>query len=110
MLKNYQHILALAFAIKEINEDAKILPNITLGFHILNDYYSTQMTYKATQDLLSAEHRFVPNYRCITQNSLIAVIGGIGPETTMNMATILAMYKFPQVSCMLVCTIFMSVM
>ncbi|XP_066486239.1 vomeronasal type-2 receptor 26-like [Tiliqua scincoides] len=96
VLKNYQHILALAFAVKEINEDAKILPNITLGFHIINNYYSTQMTYKATLDLLSAERRFVPNYSCITQNSLIAVIGGIVSETTMNMATILAMYKFPQ--------------
>ncbi|XP_066486244.1 vomeronasal type-2 receptor 26-like [Tiliqua scincoides] len=96
MLKNYQHILALAFAVKEINENSKILPNITLGFHILNNYYTAQMTYKATLSLLSTPHRFVPNFRCGTKNILIAVIGGLLSESSFNIATLVEIYKLPQ--------------
>uniref|UniRef100_A0A8D2IJP7 G-protein coupled receptors family 3 profile domain-containing protein n=1 Tax=Varanus komodoensis TaxID=61221 RepID=A0A8D2IJP7_VARKO len=74
--KNYQHVLALAFAVKEINENPHILPNISLGFHILNSYYTAKMTFKATLNLLSTQHRFVPNFKCHDQTVLIALIGG----------------------------------
>uniref|UniRef100_A0A670JLX6 G-protein coupled receptors family 3 profile domain-containing protein n=1 Tax=Podarcis muralis TaxID=64176 RepID=A0A670JLX6_PODMU len=81
--KKYQHILALAFAIKEINENPSLLPNVTLGFHVLNSYYVAKTTFKATLSLLSTPHRFVPNFKCDTQSHLIAAIGGLVSETTI---------------------------
>lgn len=96
--KNYQHVLALAFAVKEINEDPNILPNISLGFHILDSYYSAKMTYKATLNLLSTQHRFVPNYKCHIESNLIALIGGCIAEVSANVAILTANPKVPQVS------------
>ncbi|XP_054849993.1 vomeronasal type-2 receptor 26-like [Eublepharis macularius] len=98
VIKKYQHILAQAFAINEINENPSILPNITLGLHILNSYYVTRMTYKAMLSLLSTPQKFVPNFKCDVQKNLIAVIGGLFSETSANMATILSIYKTPQLS------------
>ncbi|XP_054850004.1 vomeronasal type-2 receptor 26-like [Eublepharis macularius] len=94
--KYYQHILALAFAIKEINGNPSILPNISLGFHILNSYYVPRMTYKATLSLLSTHRNFVPNFKCDIQNNQIAVIGGLSSETSADIATIVAIKKMPQ--------------
>nr|XP_028560316.1 vomeronasal type-2 receptor 26-like [Podarcis muralis] len=96
MPKMYQHILALAFAVKEINKNPKLLPNITLGFHIINGYYIAKMTYKATLNLLCAQQRFVPNFICDSQKELIAVIGGYVTEASAIMANIVAIYKIPQ--------------
>ncbi|XP_066486227.1 vomeronasal type-2 receptor 26-like [Tiliqua scincoides] len=94
--KYYQHILALAFAVKSINEDPKILANITLGFNILNSYFIARITYKATLNLPSSQHWFIPNFKCDSQNKLVAVIGGLIFETSANVATILPTYKIPQ--------------
>ncbi|XP_062992869.1 vomeronasal type-2 receptor 26-like [Elgaria multicarinata webbii] len=60
--KAYLLILALDFAVKEINENPQIFPNLTLGFHIYDSYDNARKTYHATMLLISALERLIPNY------------------------------------------------
>ncbi|XP_032092100.1 vomeronasal type-2 receptor 26-like [Thamnophis elegans] len=94
--KFYQHILALIFAVKEINENPQILPNITLGFNIFDSYDGT-WTYHTTMKLFSPLKRLIPNYKCGFQNNLVAVIGALYSETSLLLGDILKTYKVPQI-------------
>ncbi|XP_060137175.1 vomeronasal type-2 receptor 26-like [Zootoca vivipara] len=96
--KYYQYVRAFVYAVKEINKDPRILPNATLGFHIYDSYFNEKLTYQTTLNLLFSQKRTVPNYKCDTQKNLIAAIGGLDAETSFYMATILGIYKIPQVS------------
>nr|XP_056720094.1 vomeronasal type-2 receptor 26-like [Euleptes europaea] len=96
--KFYQHILALVFAIHEINQNPNILPNVTLGFHIHDSYIYLKWTYRTTLDLLFTSRELVPNYKCGTPKKMIGVIGGYSSETSTDMATLLSRYKIPQFS------------
>ncbi|XP_060112529.1 vomeronasal type-2 receptor 26-like [Heteronotia binoei] len=98
VIKYYQHNLALAFAINEINENPKILPNITLGFHIYDSYFDVKMTYHTTLELLFKLRRFLPNYKCDIQKNVIAVLGGLDADISFHMADILGLYKIPQIT------------
>ncbi|XP_066486295.1 vomeronasal type-2 receptor 26-like [Tiliqua scincoides] len=96
--KNFQHILSLEFAVKEINKNPKILPNISLGFHIYDSFTDARVTQQNTLKLLSGWKRMVPNFNCDQQNNLIAVIGGIDSVISLQMATMLGLYKIPQIA------------
>ncbi|XP_058036603.1 vomeronasal type-2 receptor 26-like [Ahaetulla prasina] len=96
--KFHQHVLALAFAVKEINEDSQILPNVTLGFHIYDSYLNARMTYRTTLDLLFKSQEFVPNYKCDSQKNLMAMIGGLDFETSSYIGEVKGFFKIPQLT------------
>ncbi|XP_053216262.1 vomeronasal type-2 receptor 26-like [Podarcis raffonei] len=98
MTKFYQHILALVFAVDKINDNPKILPNVTLGFHIYDSCSNSRMTYRTTLGLLFKSHQFVPNYKCGIHQNVIGVIGGLASVTSSHMADILGLFKIPQFS------------
>ncbi|XP_066486250.1 vomeronasal type-2 receptor 26-like [Tiliqua scincoides] len=96
--KGYQHVLSLVFAVKEINDDPEILPNVSLSFQIYDSYINERMTYQNTLKLLSNRKRIIPNFKCDKQKNLIAVIGGLDSEISRHMATVLDIYKIPQIA------------
>ncbi|XP_066486553.1 vomeronasal type-2 receptor 26-like [Tiliqua scincoides] len=95
--KFYQHVLALAFAVDELNRKTNILPNITLGFHIYDSYSDVTLTYRTLLDLLFKSQRFLPNYKCERQKKLLAVIGALESDNSFYLADVLGLFKIPQV-------------
>ncbi|XP_066485470.1 vomeronasal type-2 receptor 26-like [Tiliqua scincoides] len=95
-IENYQHILAMEFAVKEINENQQLLPNLTLGFSIYDSYLKARWTYQAILQLISPKDRFVPNYKCDIQGTLMAVTEELTSDITHEVPEVLASYKIPQ--------------
>lgn len=94
---NYQQILALAFAVEEINGDPLMTLNATLGFNIYNSRFSAGWTYRVSLELLSTQSKFIPNYKCSAQTIPVAVIGGPTSDIGLPMSSILHVYKIPLV-------------
>ncbi|XP_070810589.1 vomeronasal type-2 receptor 26-like [Pituophis catenifer annectens] len=56
------------------------------------------MTYRTTLDLLFKSQEFIPNYKCDSQKNLMAIIGGLGSDTSSNIAEVVGFYKIPQLT------------
>ncbi|XP_026578598.1 vomeronasal type-2 receptor 26-like [Pseudonaja textilis] len=96
--KYYQNIVALAFAVQEINKNSEILSNVTLGFNIYDSYFNAQKTNHATMLMIYNKNNIFPNYICGIQNHMTSVIGGLDAKTSIHIANLLDIYKIPQMS------------
>nr|XP_060615939.1 vomeronasal type-2 receptor 26-like [Anolis sagrei ordinatus] len=81
---------------QEVNQDPRLLPNITLGYSIYETYFNLRMTYEATIDLLSTGQQKVPNYSCGRQSNILAVLDGADFDISSQISTMLGFYKIPQ--------------
>uniref|UniRef100_A0A4X2KLU4 G-protein coupled receptors family 3 profile domain-containing protein n=1 Tax=Vombatus ursinus TaxID=29139 RepID=A0A4X2KLU4_VOMUR len=80
-----------------INKNPHLLPNITLGYHLLNNFHHDRLAVESSLIWLSGRGPAIPNYSCDRQPNSVAVIGGMSSTLSMSMATILKLYKVPQV-------------
>ncbi|XP_078234862.1 vomeronasal type-2 receptor 26-like [Pogona vitticeps] len=96
LTENYQHILALAFAVKEINQNPHLLPNITLGFNIYDNYLHAWWASRVTVELISSRNRCVPNYKCDSHDHLLAVIEELTSTLSDETENLFRIYKIPQ--------------
>ncbi|XP_031747642.1 vomeronasal type-2 receptor 26 [Xenopus tropicalis] len=93
---NYQNVLAFVFAINEINNNPDLLPNITLGFHIVDNCLNEERAISAMLDIISGGNVPTPNYRCGLSHNLVAFVDGISTRLTLLFARMFGIYKIPQ--------------
>ncbi|XP_012408191.2 vomeronasal type-2 receptor 26-like [Sarcophilus harrisii] len=98
MFKQYHHFLAFQYAVDEINKNPDLLPNTTLGYQLLNNFHLETLAVESSLIWLSGRGPIIPNYSCDKQSNSVAVIGGMSATLSMAMATILKLYKVPQIS------------
>nr|DBA21259.1 TPA: hypothetical protein GDO54_017931 [Pyxicephalus adspersus] len=92
----YKSVLALIFALKEINENPDLLPNITLGFQMYDSCFSEASAIQATIQVTGNGHH-IPNYNCGCRPIVPAIIGDI-TTSSLAMARVLGLWKLPQIS------------
>ncbi|XP_015681286.2 vomeronasal type-2 receptor 26-like, partial [Protobothrops mucrosquamatus] len=96
--KNFQHLLSMYFAVREINTNIKQFPNITVELEIYETRFIVREASKHVLDLLFLNRESPVNFNCArrSKTDFLPVIGDLPSTTSIQMAHILNTYKFPQ--------------
>ncbi|XP_070592568.1 vomeronasal type-2 receptor 26-like [Erythrolamprus reginae] len=94
----YWKILSFLFAIQEINKDSHLLPNITLGYSLQDNFRNSRMTLDGLLDLLSTGDVNVPNYSCGRKKNTLVLLEEADSDTSIHIAALLGIYKIAQIS------------
>ncbi|XP_030050744.1 vomeronasal type-2 receptor 26-like [Microcaecilia unicolor] len=98
VLRYFRHLMAFHFTVEEINRNADLLPNLTLGYQIYDSCAWEVKALYGTLSILSGSQVPVPNYNCGKKGTLAAFIGDLNSDTTYSMAQITGIYRYPQIS------------
>ncbi|XP_025032909.1 vomeronasal type-2 receptor 26-like [Python bivittatus] len=93
---NMAHIQPYSF--NEINKDSHLLPNITLGYNLHDDFRDRRMTLDALLDLVSTGEANVPNYTCGRKKNMLVLLEEADSDISIQIAATLGIYKIPQIS------------
>ncbi|XP_069800034.1 extracellular calcium-sensing receptor-like [Dendropsophus ebraccatus] len=94
---SFKSILALIFAVEEVNENPDLLLNITLGFQMFDSCYSESASLQAVFQTMSSNGNQTPNYKCGSEPIVPAIIGDVS-TSSVAIARVLGLWRFPQVS------------
>ncbi|KAM3924643.1 extracellular calcium-sensing receptor-like [Leptodactylus fuscus] len=94
---SYSWMHAMVYAIKEINAIESLLPNTSLGFHILDSCAHCSEALWGTFWTLSGGKHAILNYQCGKKIPPV-IIGDAFSLPALTMATVLGTYMYPQVS------------
>ncbi|XP_077327773.1 vomeronasal type-2 receptor 1-like [Lithobates pipiens] len=94
----YQRMQAMIYAIEEINKNPDLLPNITLGYQIFDTCTVLRRAMEGTLWMLSGRKEIIPNYRCEPTVTFAGIVGDSGSTRSIQMAHILGLYRYPQIS------------
>uniref|UniRef100_A0A3Q3B4T2 Olfactory receptor C family, n1 n=1 Tax=Kryptolebias marmoratus TaxID=37003 RepID=A0A3Q3B4T2_KRYMA len=97
-LRAFRWAQVMIFAIEEINKDNGLLPNISLGYRILNSCSSPTNTLRAALTLANTPKEIHQKKTSGCPPAISAVIGEAGSSQSLAVAGILGPFQMPIVS------------
>ncbi|XP_058010678.1 vomeronasal type-2 receptor 26-like [Ahaetulla prasina] len=98
----FSYGLRFIFNIQLINKNSQFLHNLTLGYNIHDNHFSTFRTSDALLDILSTGEANVPNYSCGRKENLLVLLDAAAKAISIQMSTLGDTYKVPQISATIV--------
>uniref|UniRef100_A0A8C5HH99 G-protein coupled receptors family 3 profile domain-containing protein n=1 Tax=Gouania willdenowi TaxID=441366 RepID=A0A8C5HH99_GOUWI len=101
----FRHAMTMAFAVEEINKNANLLPNVTLGYSLYDNCGGLLIGLSAAISLASGrEEQFVLQQNCSGIPPVIGIVGEMYSTFSIAISDVLGLYKMPIVSYYATCS------
>ncbi|XP_026143547.1 olfactory receptor CQ1 isoform X1 [Carassius auratus] len=103
-MASFQQAQTMVYAINEINNNPKLLPNITLGYHLYDNCVKLGLAFRSATALLSGTDEIVSNFNCTGPPPVIGIVGDPGSTHCIAISSVLGLFRIPMVSYYATCS------
>lgn len=91
--------MTMAFAINEINKNSNLLPNLTLGYRLIDNCGALVVGFSGSLSMASgSEEQFLLPENCVGTPPVLGIVGDSLSTFTIATSHLLGIYKVPIVS------------
>ncbi|XP_070399351.1 vomeronasal type-2 receptor 1-like [Nothobranchius furzeri] len=95
----------MTFAIDEINQNSKLLPNVTLGYSLYDNCLTLGVGFRGALALISGQQEeTVTDEKCLGSPPVIGLVGDSSSHTPIAISSVLGLYRVPIVSYFATCS------
>lgn len=89
----------MAFAIDEINRNANLLPNVTLGYSLYDNCAELGIGFRAALSLAAGQEKeFILDEACVGSPPVLGIVGDSSSTRSIAISSVLGLYRMPMVS------------
>ncbi|KAF7218589.1 extracellular calcium-sensing receptor-like [Nothobranchius furzeri] len=95
----------MTFAIDEINQNSKLLPNVTLGYSLYDNCLTLGVGFRGALALISGQQEeTVTDEKCLGSPPVIGLVGDSSSTHSIAISSVLGLYRVPIVSYFATCS------
>ncbi|XP_060779020.1 extracellular calcium-sensing receptor-like [Neoarius graeffei] len=103
-IAGFQQVMTMAFAIDEINRNPKLLPNITLGYHMYDNCVKLAVAFRAATALISGTDENASDLNCTSSSPVLGLVGDPASSHSIAISSVLGLFRVPMVSYFATCS------
>uniref|UniRef100_A0A671YAU0 G-protein coupled receptors family 3 profile domain-containing protein n=1 Tax=Sparus aurata TaxID=8175 RepID=A0A671YAU0_SPAAU len=104
-IPGFRAAMTMTFAIDEINRNANLLPNVTLGYSLYDNCVKLQIGFRAAMSLISGqEQQFILDETCVGTPPVIGIVGDSSSTSSIAISSVIGSYRVPMVSYFATCS------
>ncbi|XP_076002190.1 extracellular calcium-sensing receptor-like [Genypterus blacodes] len=101
----FRNAQTMAFAVDEINRNANLLPNVTLGYSLYDNCGALVIGFSAALSLASGrEEQFMFEKTCFGNPPVLGIVGDSYSTFSIATSNVVGLYKLPMVSYFATCS------
>ncbi|XP_019200703.1 extracellular calcium-sensing receptor-like [Oreochromis niloticus] len=104
-VQGFRQAQTMAFAIDEINRNANLLPNVTLGYTLYDNCVELGIGFRGALSLASGqEEQIILDDTCTGNPPVVGIVGDSSSTPSIAISSVLSLYRVPIVSYFATCS------
>ncbi|XP_039864751.1 extracellular calcium-sensing receptor-like [Simochromis diagramma] len=104
-VQGFRQAQTMAFAIDEINRNANLLPNVTLGYTLYDNCVELGIGFRGALSLAGGqEEQIISNGTCTGNPPVLGIVGDSSSTPSIAISSVLGLYRVPIVSYFATCS------
>ncbi|KAL2095665.1 hypothetical protein ACEWY4_007813 [Coilia grayii] len=97
-------VMAMAFAVEEINRNPNLLPTVKLGYRMFDNCMRLDVAFRAAMALVSGTNKYSSTQNCSGLPPVLGIVGDPMSSNSIAISSVLGLFRVPMVSFYATCS------